>query len=188
MKISVDGMLGSAKRINSQKQLDEDNLNKKKKDVKVDSVSIGTRINKRLDDIESEFKDIQSSLTRNQIIRNGIEQLQGNINKGEQDLQNILEEVQFDEKNVLKSFVGDNISEASLNDKFELNSNLINDDVQKLKKLQVELDNIMASDLAGQDRLENMMTNIDSIFSNSDIETLESISSLRADTVMRLVK
>ena len=34
----------------------------------MDSVSIGSRINTRLDAMETEFREIQSSLTKNQII------------------------------------------------------------------------------------------------------------------------
>ena len=44
MKISIDGILGTAQKINSQKELEENNPNKKRSDVKTDTVSIGSRI------------------------------------------------------------------------------------------------------------------------------------------------
>jgi len=188
MKVSIDGILGTARKINSQKELEENNLNKKKGDIKVDSVSIGTRLTTRLDAIETEFREIQSSLTRNQIIRDGIEQLRADIVKGSPDQQTILDNVAFEGKNVLRSFVGDTVTEPVLTKKLEDNTGLNNDDVGRIKKLQVELDNIVASDLVGRDRLSKIMTNIESLFNRSDLADIENISTLRPDAVMRLIK
>ena len=72
MKVSIDNILGTARKINNQRQLEEENLGKRKKEVKSDSVSISTKVNSRLDGIEREFREIQSSLTRNQIVRDGL--------------------------------------------------------------------------------------------------------------------
>jgi hypothetical protein len=63
MKISIDGILGTAQKINKQKEQEDNNLEKQKSGVKVDSVTIGGRINNRLDAIETEFREVQSSLT-----------------------------------------------------------------------------------------------------------------------------
>jgi hypothetical protein len=188
MKVSIDGILGSARKINSQKELEDNNQNKKKSDIKVDSVSIGTRINSRLDAMTTEFRDVQSSLTRNQIVRDGIDQLRADLQKGAPEQRNILDNVTFEGKKVLRSFTGEAISNQVLTTKLEQNARLINDDVTHLKKLQVELDNIMASDLAGQERLKNITSHMDSIFAKSNMTNLEQISTLRPDTVMRLIK
>jgi hypothetical protein len=188
MKVSIDGILGTARKINSQKELEEGNQNKKKTDVKMDSVSIGSRINTRLDAMETEFREIQSSLTKNQIIRDGIEQLWADFKKDGQEQQNILKNVTFEGTPVLKGFVGENVTEQALNEKRDTNTNMINEDIGRLKKLQVELDNIMASDLVGRDRLSGIMSNVDSIFSRSEITNIDSISNLRPDAVMRLIK
>jgi len=188
MKISIDGILGTAKKINNQRELEESNFEKKKSGVKADSVSIGTRINSRLDAIETEFKEIQSSLTKHQIIRVGIEQLHDDMAADGRQQQSILKNVTFEGKEVLRSFVGEEITEPNLKSKRDDNAGLINSDVNRLKKLQIEVDNITASDLAGSDRLKNMMSNIDSIFSRSNVANLENISSIKADAVMRLIK
>lgn len=188
MKVSIDGILGTARKINSQKELEEGNQNKKKADVKMDSVSIGSRINTRLDAMETEFREIQSSLTKNQIIRDGIEQLWADFKKDGQEQQNILKNVTFEGTPVLKGFMAENVTEQALNEKRDTNTNMINEDIGRLKKLQVELDNIMASDLVGRDRLSGIMSNVDSIFSRSEITNIDSISNLRPDAVMRLIK
>ncbi len=188
MKVSIDGILGTAQKINSQKELEDNNQNKKKTDVKMDSVSIGSRISTRLDAMETEFREIQSSLTKNQIIRDGIDQLWADFRKGGQDQQKIMSTVSFEGAPVLRGFVGDAVTEQTLNEKRETNSNVINEDIGRLKKLQVELDNIMASDLVGRDRLSGIMSNVDSIFNRSEITNIDSISSLRPDAVMRLTR
>ncbi len=188
MKVSIDGILGTAQKINNQKELEENNPNKKRGDVKTDSVSIGSRINTRLDAMETEFREVQSSLTRNQIVRDGIDQLRTDLLKGAPEQQIILNNVTFEKTPVLRGFVGEAITEQQLNAKMDVNNKLINDDVTKLKKLQVELDNITASDLVGQDRLKNIVSNVDSIFTRSGNASIENISTLRPDAVMRLIK
>lgn len=188
MKISIDGILGTAQKINSQKELEANNPNKKKSDIKTDSVSIGNRINTRLDAMETEFREIQSSLTRNQIIRDGIDQLKTDLQKGAPQQQNILNNVTFEGNRVLRGFVGESVTEQQLASKLDTNGKLINEDVNRLKKLQVELDNITASDLVGQDRLNSIMANINSIFPRSGVANIDTISTLRPDAVMRLIK
>jgi hypothetical protein len=188
MKVSIDGILGTARKINSQKELEENNNSKKKSDLKTDTVSICGRINTRLDAMETEFKEIQSSLTRNQIVRDGIDQLRNDLQKGAPEQKNILNNVTFEGNKVLYSFIGDSINETNLNLKQEQNAGLISDNINHLKRLQVELDNITASDLGGQDRLKSIMSNVESIFTRPGAGSLENISSLRPDAVMRLIK
>ncbi|MBN2158310.1 MAG: hypothetical protein JW807_02865 [Spirochaetes bacterium] len=188
MKVSIEGILGTARKINNQKEQEESNLSRKKGDVKADSVSIGSRINSRLDTMETEFREVQSSLTRNQIIRDGIEQLRTDLMKGGAAQQQILDGVTFEGATVLRAFVGDEISDSTITAKIEENTRLINSDITHLKKLQVELDNITASDLAGQDRAVKINSNIDSIFASSDMKNIEAISTIRPDAVMRLIK
>ncbi len=188
MKVSIDAILGTARKINRQKELEDGDSNRKKNGIKLDSLTIGGRINTRIDAMETEFREIQSSLTKNQIIRDGIEQLRGDLQKGGRERKNILNNVAFEGKNVLRGFIGETVNEAVINDRMAKNTARINDDVNRLKKLQVELDNIMASDLVGQDRIGGIMKNIDSIFSRSDMKNIENISTLSPDAVMRLIK
>ncbi len=188
MKVSIDGILGSAKKINNQKQLDEESLNRKKKDVKTDTVSISRKVNSRLESIETELRDIQSSLTKNQIINDGIKQLVEDSGKGGKNRENILNDVSFEGKKVLTQFVGDNFEPAQLNARGETVNNIIESNISRLKKLQVEVDNILASDLAGEGKAEGVQANIDSLYRAADSGNLENLTSLKVDSVMRLIK
>ena len=67
MKITADGILGSAQKINNKRQAEEGNKGAKK-DIKTDSIILGKAINSRIETLEKEIKDIQTSLTKNQII------------------------------------------------------------------------------------------------------------------------
>ncbi len=188
MKVTIDGILGTARKINSQKELDEKNFNRKQGDIKTDSVSIGSRVNTRLDSIETEFREIQTSLTKNQIIRDGIERLREDLGRGAPEQKKILDGATYEGRELLRGFVGGPVSGLLLDGKTEENTSLIQKDITRLKRLQVELDNIMASDLAGQDRLSKIMSNIDSVFTGSNMANIENLSTLRPDAVMRLIK
>ena len=189
MKVSIDGILGSAQKINSQKKLDDEGPNNRKGQVKADSVTISNKINSRLDSIEGELRDLQSSLTKNQIIHNGIQRLQRDLAQdGGANRQAIMNEVTYEGNPVLPRFLGDTVDEATLNTKQRDVEVRVNDDVNRLRRMQVELDNMMASDLVGQESLQGIMDNMESLFGEGGYGSLENISSLNADTVMRLIK
>lgn len=188
MKVSIDGILGSAVQIKNQRQVDEDSLGKRKKEVRTDSVEIETRVNSRLDLIQKELKEIQTSLTKNQIIKDGIGQLRDDMGRGGENRARIMEDVRYDDRKVLHEFMGDTVSGKILGAKEERVNGLILQDVSNVKRLQVEVENIMASDLAGPGTTDGIIKNIESAFAKTNLKSLESISSLRADAVMRLIK
>ena len=99
MKISIDNILGSARKIKGQTQLDDDS-SKRKKELKIDSVSINNKIASKIDKIDNEIKEIQVSITKNQIINNGIIQLLKDPNDNNGNQQDILENVLFKGKKV----------------------------------------------------------------------------------------
>lgn len=188
MKVTIDNILGSARRINNQRQPEDDSADKKKKDVKLDSVNIENRLSSRLDTIENDLRDIQVSLTKNQIVRDGIGELQEDLQKGGKGSQKIMDEVAFQGEPVLRKFVGERLDQETLTARKTQIEELINGDVSRLKRLQVEIDNITASNLIGSEKLEKMTSNMESVFENAGKRNLDTISHLRADVVMRLVK
>jgi hypothetical protein len=188
MKISIDGILGSAKRINSQRSPDQESKEKKKKEVGADSIEIRNKVLSRLETIQKEFKEIQSSLTMNQIINDGMKKLRDDLAKGSEHKDAIMDEVRFDNKKVLHAFIGESVTEEILGTKQERLDNLIKDDISGLRRLQIEVENILASNLTDADRVEDIMKNIESYFSREGIASLDTISQLRADSVMRLIR
>ena len=188
MKISVDGILGSAQNIKNQRQVAEENTGNRKKEVRSDSVSISSKVNTRLDSIDTEIRDIQSSLTRNQMLRDGIEELRRDMDQGGREQERILSDVRFEGKPVLKDFLGELYGPDPLKAKHEQATAALGDDINRLKKLQVELDNITASNLAGSDRIESTMKRVDTLFSTMEAKNIEGISSLNADSVKRLIQ
>lgn len=185
MKITADGILGSAQKISNKRKTEEGISRGDKKDLKTDSLSLGKAINSRIDTIEREIKDIQTSLTKNQIIHEGIENIQKNSSP--ENVTRTLEVSKFDGRKILKEFLGTDITPANLEAKKSEVNNLINNDINSLTKVQVEVDNIVASNLAGNRKVENLMSNVNDIFKNIPAN-LDTISNLDADKVMKLVR
>ncbi len=188
MKVTVDNLLNSARKINRQRQPDDQSPKDQQKEIKTDSVKIENRVMSRLDGIQKEIRDIQSTLTRNQIIQDGILQLKEDWGKGGLNRENIMDQVTFQHERVLRDFVGEGMSGSILNAKHDQINQLINGDVSRLKKLHVEVENIMASNLTDSGRLEDSVKKIEQTLARSEDLRLSSISHLKADSVMRLIK
>jgi hypothetical protein len=188
MKVSIDGILGSARKINSQRNSFEEEPDKKAKEVKTDSLSITKRLDTRNDTIETEFRTLQNSLTKNQIVRQGLEQLTADINAGGKNVQDIIESVKFEGTPVLKELSAEKVTKEKVAEKTSDNNEKISSDINSIKKLQVEADNIMASNLTDGGKAETLTKNIGSIFNNATAGSLDGITNLQADKVMRLIK
>jgi hypothetical protein len=186
MKVSIDGILGSAQRINGQNNSKEDRFNKNKKDVKLDSVAISVKVNSRLDKIESEFKDIQSSLTKNQMLNNSFNQLSLDFSKGGVDEGKIIAEATFEGENILKEYINEPVTMEYLEESIKNTNYDIKNSITDLKKLQIEVDNIMASNLASDEKIENFRSNLNDLF--PDITSVNNISNLNSESVLRLIK
>jgi hypothetical protein len=188
MKVSIENILNSARKINKQRQPDEQSQNNKKGDIKIDSVEIGNRVMSRLDGIQRELKDVQSSLTKSQIIKDGLRQLTDDFQRGGNDRDLILNNVEFDKKKILREFIGENLSKGALKSGTESVSRLIGDDISKIKKLQIEIENILASDVASSERIKDIIYNIGTQLDKTGMSDLKKISSLKSDAVMRHIK
>ncbi len=188
MKVSIDGILGSARKLNTQKRTEDDSSEKKKAPVAADRVSIGSKVASRLDSIQRELREVQTSLTRNQIIDDGIRQLREDLSRGSQNSARIFDEVRFGPAKVLHDFVGDSVTSDILDAKQERLRSLVDGDIGRLRRLQVESENILASDMAQPAAVDSILRNIDSVFTEQGAQALERSSRLNADAVMRLIK
>ena len=182
MKITADGLLGSAQNINNKKKSDEKELKQDSVNLKNDSINIKNVINSRIEAIEKEVKDIQTSLTKNQIISRGLDRLISAPNPNMLDA--IMNETLFNNSRILKDFVG--TSNDFKMKKSEIDS-LISNNLSSLTKIQVEMDNIAASDVIGNKKIENLMAGINDTFKKTP-SGIENISNLDAEKVMRLIK
>lgn len=184
MKITADGILGSAQKINNKRQTEEGSKGAKK-DIKTDSLTLGKAINSRIETLEKEIKDIQTSLTKNQIIREGIDDILKNDTP--ENLNLTMEASKFEGRQILKDYLGNDTAPAALQIKKKDIETLITSDINSLTKVQVEVDNIVASNLTGSKKIESLMSNVNDIFKNIP-SNLDTISNLDADKVMKLVR
>ena len=185
MKITADSILGSAQKISNKRKIEDGEIKKDKSGLKTDSLNISKAVSSRLETIEREIRDIQTSLTKNQIISDGINSIQKN--NSPENIDAVLNNTTFEGRKILKEYLGADTGNAALETKKGEIKNLINSDINSLTRVQVEVDNIAASNLAGGRKVENLVANVDDIFKNTP-SNLETISSLDADKVMKLVR
>lgn len=186
MKITADGILGSAQKISNQKKNENESLSRGVKEFKTDSVSIGKIVNSRVESIENEIRDLQTSLAKNQSVNNGIDQLEKAVNSGAK-IENVLVNSTFNGKQVLRDFMGSEITPEIIKARKEEIQALVKEDVNGLTRLQVELDNLIASDLTGGKKVESLMADLNDFFKGNSANP-DAISSLNADKVMKLIR
>lgn len=186
MKISADSLLGSAQKINNNKKLDEKSPDKSSREIKSDSLEITRKINSRIESIENEVKEIQTSLSRNQIMRNGLDLIESKGSFGEKSAE-ILDNTTFEGAQLLKEYLAGVITPESVAEGRKNITELINNDINRLTRVQVEVDNIIASDLAAGRKPENLLADINSMFGERGANA-ENFSNLNADKVMQLIK
>ena len=192
MKITADGILGSAQNINNKKKSDDKEIKQDGVNLKTDSINIKNVINSRIEAIEKEVKDIQTSLTKNQIISRGIDRLISAVNpNATQAIPNIFDaimnETRFNNSKILQDFVGPRLTQDAFSSKKNEIDSLISNNLAALTKIRIEMDNIAASDVTGNKKIENLMAGINDTLKTTNIG-IENISHLDAEKVMRLVK
>jgi len=185
MKVTADGILGSAQKINNRKKTEETELKQDLKSEKTDSVNLGKVINSRIEALGKEIRDIQTSLTKNQIIHDGITQLQNAPSAGAAET--ILNDTKFNDSKILKEFIGAANTPQEIDSKKSEVKSSISRDVNSLTKIQVEMDNIVAADLTGSKKVENLMAGVNETLKNAPAR-LENISNLDAEKVMKLIR
>ncbi len=149
MDISIDGIIGSAKKINNQRNT-ESGKNNKNSDfsTKTDTIEISNRVDARLTLIQKDLKTIQESLTKNQVIEHGLDLL-GKDRENQGTINDLYKNITFKDEKVLMDFLEDK-NEISLDyftEKSAFNERLLNEDLNRLAKLQIETENLLASNL-----------------------------------------
>jgi hypothetical protein len=185
MKVTADGILGSAQKINNKKKTEETEVKQDAKSIKSDSINISKVINSRIEALGKEVKDIQISLTKNQVIRDGIDQLLSAPSADAAEA--ILNETTFNNSKILKDFVGTTFTPQEVESKKTDVKALISSDISSLTRIQVEMDNIIASDLTGSRKAESLMAGVSETLKKAP-SGLENISNLDAEKVMKLIR
>ncbi|HNX60240.1 MAG TPA: hypothetical protein PKK43_14155 [Spirochaetota bacterium] len=188
MKITAEGLLGSASKINSQRGASSE---KEKGSVgaKSDRADITSRIDSRLVSLQSELSETQTELSKNQIVKEGLSRFVDEFNKGG-NIKAVLNDVKFNDKKVLIDYLGDNGDALTMNMLSEKNNeidSLIVRDTNKLTKLQVESENIFASNLSKGSKHESVFDQISAMMDNGGNRSA-SISNLNPDAVLRLIR
>ncbi len=182
MNISADGILGTAQKINQKRLSAKTEQKSPAENRQNDTVQISTRLSGRLNNLQQDLTSTQDSLSKNQVIRNGLERLLEDVRTNGNNRDRIIAEVQYNNQPVLADFLNNQqITEEYLTTRMNDNRQMINEDINRLSRLQVETENIFASNLVpnSADLSQNIA---------GSRQSAESISQLNADVVMRLTK
>lgn len=182
MNISADGILGSAQKISQKRISARKDAGVGKNQSKSDNIEIGLQLKGRLNTMQGDLKSAQDSLSKNQVIGDGLARIYENLNNGESGVKAILDETTYNGQSVLAEYLeGNTITEEYLRERMADNRKAIVSDTDNILKLQVESENIFASSLVGEPdfNYENMIS------AQTDTSQL---SQLNADVVMRLTK
>ncbi|MBN1499547.1 MAG: hypothetical protein JW982_05305 [Spirochaetes bacterium] len=186
--ISIETIIGSAQRINKQrnsvKQDKQDSVDKSQ-----DTVTISKKVDLKLDSIGKDLKLIQTSLTENQMLKSALTDLSSESLKPVPDYNSIIESYNKNGNGILSGFMGSgSITRETIAAKNNEVETQINSDISNLKRLQIETENIFASNLGQPEKAENMIKTVETYFVSGNINTMNRLSTLNADIVMRLTK
>ena len=185
MKVSIDNLLGSAQQINSRMRQDVENSGKAS-ETRSDSVNINSRVDKRIGQLESELRTVQNSISRNQVALDGMQRLRDDLNAGGANQQEILNNTKFGGKVLLSEFSVGEIDLKSIDDKMNNITNNMNNDYAHLKKMLVEVDNIMAADMLSAKRANELISGVQNeIAKDSNIAGIT--SNINASNVKNLI-
>ncbi len=185
MKVTVDSLLGSAQKINNKRKIEDGALKTGKTEVKTDSLSIGNKINSRVESISREIARLQTSLTEKQIVRDGLTQLQsGKLD--DPSIQELLDNTRFNNQRVLFEFIDGKTDPENLSMKTAEIEKLITADMNEVRRVQVEVDNFVASNLS-EGKFDKLMSDTGELIGSSGAD-VNDISNLTAEKVMKLVR
>ena len=189
MAINIDNIIGSASIIQSRREKDNTvrgaDVSKPR-----DSVEIGRKVNTRLDAIDSDLKNIQSSLSKNQTVRDGLNLLLEEISAGGSHSDRIIKETMYSGEPVLSAMLKDTeLTPENIRNFIKQTDENISAETVKLTKLQIETENIFASNMAGGEQIEKVIRSTETLFvAGGTVSASNRLSALNADLVMRLIR
>lgn len=186
--ISIETIIGSAQKINKQRT-EQKNSNNQLEKNNVDTVSISKKVNTQLDNIQKDLKSIQTNITDSQIIGNAINELREESSNQNPDYSSVLNNYSDSNKQLVMNYLGkEEITEKLLNEKQNSLEKEQNMNIARLKKLQIETENIFASNLAASDKADQVIRTVETYFISGNMNAMNKLSTLNAEVVMRLTR
>ena len=175
MKVSIDNILGSAQNINNRMNRNVENSDITSEPNRNDSVNINSRVDRRIDQLESELRTVQNSISKNQVALDGMQRLKDDLTAGGNNQQEILNETKFGGKVLLSEFSVGEIDIKLIDDKMKDVSAYIEQEYADLKKMLVEVDNIIAADMLSEKRANELISGVQNeIVRNSNVAGITS--------------
>jgi hypothetical protein len=186
MKITTDGIIGSAARINNQRNSAKAVQEEGGKSAY--TLEIGSRVNTRLDAIDGDLRTLQDSLTRGQTVRAVLNDLLTEVQADGGKTQSIIDSANYNGKPVLQGMFNGVPTESDVRSQLKITEDTIRMATAQLTRLSIETENIFASHLGGEEKIDKIIRSTETIFLAGDVTAHNRLSSLNADVVMRLIR
>ena len=156
MKVSIDNILGSAQQINSRMRPNTEGSDKTTETKHNDQVHINSNVDRRIGQLESDLRTIQSSISMQQVTLDGMRRLREDLMTGGANQQEILNNTVFEGKTLLSEFAVGQIDLEMVTDRMNNVTTNIDREFASLKKMLVEVDNIIAADMLSAQRANEL--------------------------------
>ena len=179
MSISIDSLLGQAQKI-SQRRTAETPLSAERKNAQPDQVEISAKMNTRLAAIDGDLRSVQDTMTKNQILSEGLKSMIEAERKNDTDSMNeTLRTTTYKNQAILSDFLGDNqLTQSFLTSRLRDANEMLNKNYSEASKLAVEYENISAV-------APSAPANPADIFAASSVD---GVATHNPDTVYRLTR
>ena len=185
MRVSIDNILGSAQNINSRMRQGAENSEITSQPNNSDSVNINSRLDRRVDQLESDLRTIQNSISRHQVALDGMQRLREDLANGGTQQQEIVNNTRFEGRVLLSEFTLGDIDSEVIDNRITSISEYIKQEFANLTKMLVEVDNITAADMLSPQRANELISGVQNeIVQNSNIA---GITNINASNVRNLI-
>ena len=183
MKVTIDNLVRNADRIQSQRN---SSVKERSGTVKGDSAQIAGKIDARADALSGDLRETQTELSKNQVIKEGLSAIIEEMNAGKNTAETV-QNTTFNGKKVLLDYLGqeEGYTQNFLAEKQESINDLVRENINKLTKLQVEAENISASNMAQNKDMDKLIQNT---ADTASLSKAYSSANLNADMVSRLIR
>lgn len=179
MSISIDSLLGQAQKINQRRGSDTTPV-ANKKNVQPDQIEINTKMNTRLGAIDGDLRSVQDTMTKNQILAEGLRSLIDARKRGDSaSMDDTIKTTTYKDQPVLADFLGGaELTESFLSSRLHDAQDMLNKNYSEASRLAVEYENISAVN-------PSTLANPSDIFRSTQVDN---VASHNPDTVYRLTR
>lgn len=179
MSISIDSLLGQAQKINKRRTSDAP-LSTDIKNTQPDQVEINSKMNTRLAAIDNDLRSVQDTMTKNQVLVEGLKSLIEQQSRGDSAaMKETVGSTTYKGQAILAEYLGDEqMTESFLTSRLRNARESLNKNYNEATKLAIEFENISAVNPSTAAKASDIIAT----------SPVEGVATHNPDTVYRLTR